>query len=1001
MDLELASAAWLYIGGADIAPRCVALNSDVRPLWCLLLANAEVVPAITPPQEEMQTPQSGLRVNAEVALANWQLFCDFIQQHPQQYRVPALGTYLAAVADYLRHVADELGQGLSELWLQGDLDAVSGPFDANVESRIAFWKWNADSRLEELQAGTDDLHDITLVLDFEDLDEWVRTFGLDSLDHPYFSALGNLDEFEEDGTSFAAFHEQEEEEEPVDPWRGHNYRAITAAGKTGMVASDSEDDAWHVPPQWDEIRPDLYSFVRVWVRRAERWGLLRIEPTAELLFDAQFDAVVDSAAGDLVVVCKDGAYGVLDIDERTWRVPAVHEELRQESRSLFRLRQGDLYGYLDEHGAVVVPPRYEQTHPFGGYGLFDAPGVAWVAQGGLWGLIDTTGRELQPCRFSRVEYREEHDHRGWRVWQEARQGWVSANGELSIACEWDEVDCFDRYADAYEAEGIFRVSLNGKQGLLPTEGDWRIPCQYDEIEPLGVGPGAPPLPADRWRMYPGPEEGSAAAYIAGGNSEQSRLLIRVTNEQGTGVIDEAERQVVPMADWSIETIGNDNLHWLSVCEAEERCQLWSVLKREPALPGWHAGVSALALPNQPPLMLTFERLPQEYQRYSLQWWWGAEQPAIAGRFLGLSDQDEFFTPYLGNSEREALIEAWGKNEAVFARELLADGSVRLVFIRPGQPAIDAMDEWARRYQQGDLGAALARARATADVAQAYLWAQRACALDQAKATPSDAAWVYLVQLVLQGAGGAEAMAKARQWVDQGIAVEESSIGEGYQLLLLLGRVWLEPAAGPIDADKAFKALTRLNMLSGRNQREHIESLYLLGQCWRDGLGCIVDLDKARNLWRAAASDGHGPATQALVELLAGEAEQQTEPEAAGRLWMEALNHAQVYLSMFAADGASDVARQMHYFCGETLLREETTDWRAAEEYLKTAAEAGHTDAMGLLAAGIYRNRASSLRSLRNAVQWAWRYAEATGVIKSATSGWLRWVFAAFWLLRRG
>ena len=996
MDSTLASAAWLYMGGAGRVPRCLAQRTDVPALWCLLLAQAAVVPAIAVAEEGTQTPQLGLRVNAQTALANWQQFCAYIDRHPQFHRVPALGIYLAAVAEFLQQCAAELGEPLADLWLQGDLDAVSGPFDYVEQTRIEFWQWRVDSSLEIVQDGADvDLHEITQVLDFEDLDEWVRSFGLEHLDHPYFRALAQLDDFEEQGTRFEEFREHKPQ--PLDPWLGHGYRAISHANKVGMRAQDATDEFWHVPPQWDEIRRDAESYTRVWVRQAQQWGLLQIEPALELLFAPQFDEVVDSAAGGRCVVLQGGRYGVIDIEQRGWRLPAEYGELRQECNGLLRLRQGERYGYLDEFGSVLVPPRYEQTHAFGGPGRCDAPGLAWVAEGGLWGLIDASGQVLQPCCFSRIEYRQEQENRGWRVWQQDRQGWVDAAGALVVACEWDEVDCFTRHVHAIEAEGIYRVTRDGRQGLLPREGDWHVACRYMDIEPLGVGPGAPPLPTDPWRLSPSPEEADVASYIASGSREQSRLLIRVTDERGTGVIDEAGRQIVPMAEQAIETLGNRNLQWLAVCDEEDRYHLWDVLKREPALPGRYAAVDVLPLAAQA-LLLTFDEL-QDERPYVVQCWWAADRPAIAGRFSDLGD-GEFFLRGLMDSQRKALVEAWDKGETVDACELLDDGSSRRVFIRPGAAPIDAIGEWQRRYGQGDLDAALALARTCRDTAQAYAWAQRACGAERPDATPSSAAWIYLIELVLQGAGGAAVLGKTRQWLERAMLVD-SNFDEGYQLLLLQGRLWLDPATGTPDAHKAFAALERLRQLSGRNQREHSEGLYLLGRCWRDGLGCAVDQAKARDLWRAVASDGHGPATQALVELLVDEAEQHTDADAAGQLWQEALHHAQNYLEHFADDGVPALIGYFQHFLGETLLRTEPVEWEAAADHLHQAAATGHAEAMGLLAEVVYRDPVSPLRNLRQALNWAWRYAAAQGLIASATSGWKRWLFALFWLRRRG
>ncbi len=556
MESERPSAAWLYLGGEGIEPRCLATDAYVSPLWCLLLAGAEVVPAITPAQVEVQTPGNGLRLSLETAQDNWAQFDAYIRRHPQHNRVPAIGLCLDAVAAFLQRAAEASEGPLQALWLQGDLDAVSGPFDANTDSRIGFWKWNADTRLQALQAGTVDLHDITLVLDYENLDEWVRAFGLDTLDHPWFRALAHLEGF------------------------------------AGLQV-----------------------------------------PFAEL------------------------------------EAPAEAKPLPVG---------------LDEHDIALDP-----------------------------------GPEHEP------------------------------ENELEL----------------------------------------------DEPAPPPVSPG----------------------------------------------------------------------------------------------------------------------------------------------------------------------------------------------------------EWARRYQAGDPAAALALSRLAEDPAQAMDWARRACGLEGA-AEPTAAAWLRLAQLAFERAGSTDELLQARGWVERAQALDHQ-LDEVYALLLLQARLWLDADAGPVDGARAFAALERLLLLSGRNQAVHTEGLHLLGICRRDGLGCPADPEAARVSWRSAASDGHGPATQALVELLAAQADAEEDAEAAERLWLEALNHAEVYLECFAEEGDPRVLAFMHGFCGELALRTDSIDWEAAELHLVRAAEAGNVDAMGLLAIDVYRNRQSPLRDLKRALHWAWRYGVATGVLKSADAGWQRWVFALFWLLR--
>ncbi|WP_374536322.1 tetratricopeptide repeat protein [Chitinimonas taiwanensis] len=988
-DAHLASATWLYLGGPSGALHCLARRDNVSPLWCLLLAGAAEVAAITTPEPDTQLPRRGLRVGALRALHNWRLFCDFIAVHPQYHRVPALSIYLSAVAEWIEQLAAEVGQSLDALWLQGDWDALSGPFDEHESSRIAFWRWSADSRLALVQGGDPlQLHEITQVVDFESLQDWVRGFGLNSLEHPYFHSLAQEEAFEAQGTPFADF--QQAEALPFDPWCEHNFRPREQAGLFGLV---DDDGAWHEPPQWQEIRPDAGSLVRVWVRRDALWGLLQIEPTAELLFAPQFDAVVDSAAGELCVASLNGRQGLLDIALRHWRLPPEHEELRRECSGLLRVRQGERLGYLDEDGQVLCAPRYQQTRPFGGSQLFEAQGVAWVVEAGRWGLIDTGCRELQPCQFERVEFREEHDQRGWRVWRDGHQGWVNAAGVLVVPCQWDEVDCFEPYQHACAAEGIYRVQRAGRHGLLPSRGDWCIPCEYEDIEPLGVGPGAPPLPEDALRQAAEPEQGDLAVYIADGDTGQSRLLIRVRNAQGEGVIDEAGRQIVPPAAWRIAAIGNQNLRWLRLEDEQSHYQLWCVERCAPALPGWHAGVDVLDLPGQTLLLSFAESAPRDSD-CSLEFWTTEGVPALAGRFIGLLGE-VLYDCRLRNDQRELLLTHWRRGEPVEACEILADGGTRAVFIQPGQAPLVANEEWQRRYRQGDLNAALALSRHCETRAQAYQWARRACGLDELAGQASAATWLQLIELSLQGAGD---LYEARDWVERGLAAMPE-LDERARLWLCAGRLWLNPAAGRVDAERAHQALECVQRFSDQQDAEHIESRYYLGHYWYEGLGGTVDRNQARELWRSAAADGHAPACEALLRLLIDDAHAQVNSDAAGQCLEEALYHARQFLAHPQHGVASTTLMAIRYQLGELLLVCEPVAWEEAEKVLHQAAEAGHAQAMGLLAEKIYRDRASPLKRAGAATHWAWRYAAAQGLLATADKGWRRWLFALVWWLR--
>ena len=74
-----------------VEPCCLAWDQDVTPLWCLLLAGAQVVPAITPAQVDVQTPRQGLRLPLAEAQDHWAQFEAYVRRHPSTIACPPSG----------------------------------------------------------------------------------------------------------------------------------------------------------------------------------------------------------------------------------------------------------------------------------------------------------------------------------------------------------------------------------------------------------------------------------------------------------------------------------------------------------------------------------------------------------------------------------------------------------------------------------------------------------------------------------------------------------------------------------------------------------------------------------------------------------------------------------------------------------------------------------------------------------------------------------------------
>ena len=94
---------------------------------------------------------------------------------------------------------------------------------------------------------------------------------------------------------------------------------------------------------------------------------------------------------------------------------------------LARVQLNDKWGFVNEEGVEVIPPKYDQMFPF-------SRRFAPVRLNGKWGLINTEGKEVIPLKYD----------------------------DISVP-----------------AEGLAQVRLNDKWGLVNTEGKEVIPPKYD------------------------------------------------------------------------------------------------------------------------------------------------------------------------------------------------------------------------------------------------------------------------------------------------------------------------------------------------------------------------------------------------------------------------------------------------------------------------------------------------------------------------------------------
>jgi len=136
---------------------------------------------------------------------------------------------------------------------------------------------------------------------------------------------------------------------------------------------------------------------------------------------------------------------------------------------------------LDEMGRNFIsewsagrwkPDKWEWAVPadFAAVKPFSENGKALVMKGGKWGVIDLTGKFVEPPSFENLK--EFRDSSNLKVSENGKWGLMLENGKLAIPPAWEEV------GDMHH--GMIPVRSEGKWGYAEEGGKLVIPCKWDD-----------------------------------------------------------------------------------------------------------------------------------------------------------------------------------------------------------------------------------------------------------------------------------------------------------------------------------------------------------------------------------------------------------------------------------------------------------------------------------------------------------------------------------------
>ena len=148
-------------------------------------------------------------------------------------------------------------------------------------------------------------------------------------------------------------------------------------------------------------------------------------------------------------------------------VSSVQAELQSFGKELYPYASNEgMMGYMDEHGAQIIPASYDWVGEF-------REGLAVVMLGDNYGVINKQGQVHIPVKYDFIS----DFHNGYSIFElNAAFGLFNRAGIVVINNE---------YADLEWAFGDLLVYENdGKKGVMNIQGDFLSPLMFNEVNPV-------------------------------------------------------------------------------------------------------------------------------------------------------------------------------------------------------------------------------------------------------------------------------------------------------------------------------------------------------------------------------------------------------------------------------------------------------------------------------------------------------------------------------------
>lgn len=307
----------------------------------------------------------------------------------------------------------------------------------------------------------------------------------------------------------------------------YNKFGLAKAEKSGKFGYIDQNKKQVIPVEFESVEDFTDAGMTV-VTGEEGEGIYRFDGTCILPLEYQEIELGAECANDTVAVSLDGEANFIDMDGTV-----LYESTAEGPMSLLKVQSGGKYGFADQDGTVVLPCGYTQLEVLSDNGdnallllddeqnfmdrsgalLYDEveagdeDGWLQVKDDGNYGYVSAANETLVPVKYASLKKEGRNsagyirlaaddkllltDETGALLYKDTRSfepnnlaavqdergmwGYIDREGEIAVACLYDEVDAFNEY-------GLSRAKSGELYGYIDETGVQVIPCLYDEVE---------------------------------------------------------------------------------------------------------------------------------------------------------------------------------------------------------------------------------------------------------------------------------------------------------------------------------------------------------------------------------------------------------------------------------------------------------------------------------------------------------------------------------------